>query len=867
VGFATAGLWKTTNNGVTFRDVFATYETSSIGDVAIAPSDPSIVWVGTGEVNNRQSSSFGAGIYKSVDGGESFVRMGLANAQSIARVVVHPSDPDVVWAAVNGHLFGPNEERGVYKTTDGGETGEKVLYVDENTGATDLVIHPTDPNVLFAATYQRRRTACCFVGGGPGSGIWRSSDGGDTWMRLEGNGLPRGTMGRIALAMTPADPNVVYAQIEVAADRETPLTDSERAEWEALDDDDELPPDPQWSGVWRSTDGGDTWEFRSNENGRPMYFSQIRVDPNDPETVYVVDQRVHKSTDGGRTFERLDGYGHVDQHALWINPDDSDHILIGNDGSVDRSYDQGETWESLRGWDVAQPYHASADMRRPYFVCTGLQDNGSWCGPSSVRSGPILPEDWYRVGGGDGFYTAVDPTNYEIVYSESQNGNLGRYDLSTGERVSIRPRGASQRFGSVNIVPAPPEGTEIRFNWNTPLVLSPHNPEVVYAGGNYFFRSMNRGDTWTMSEDLTKNVDRDQVEVMGVRNDVPRCSQLDRGQECNPSRNDGVSRYSTIVTIAESPIVPGLLWVGTDDGNVQLSRDGGASWTEVGRNVPGGTRQYYVSRVEASHHDPATAFVSIDGHRGDDLAPYVFVTHDYGETWQDISANLPEYGNVNTVRQDPRNADLLYAGTEFGFFVSMDGGLVWHRLMSGLGTTRIDDVFVHPRENDLVLATHGRGVQIMDDITPLQGMTSDVLASDAHLFTPREAVRWLQDTRRSRSVTGDRAWRGENAPPGTAIDFYLRDAEDDVEITITALATGEVFRNIEVEGVAGLNRVQWDLRGNPRQGGARQGFGGFGQGNRGPLADPGLYRVTLSVDGEEHSETVTVLEDVWLSQR
>ena len=870
VGFATGGLWKTTNNGTTFRPVFDSYGTHSVGDVAISPANPDIVWVGTGEANNRQSSSFGEGIYKSTDGGETFAHMGLRETQSISRVIAHPGDADVAWVAANGHLFGANPERGVFKTIDGGRTWNHTLIVDDDTGATDLVLHPTNPNTLFAATYQRRRTACCFVGGGPGSGIWRSDDGGDTWTRLSGNGLPQGTMGRIALATTPSDPDVVYAQIEVAADREEPLTQEERAELESLDDQDEpLPPDDQYNGIWRSTDGGATWEFRSNENGRPMYFSQIRVDPNDADVVYVVDQRVHKSVDGAETFERLDGYGHVDQHAMWINPANSNHLMIGNDGSVDVSYDQGETWEALRRWAMGQPYHASVDMRRPYYVCTGLQDNGSWCGPSGVRGGDILSEDWYRVGGGDGFYTAVDPTDHTVVYSESQNGNIRRVSLATGEGGSIRPRAPTDDSPRANIVPTPEVNTEIRWNWNTPFILSPHNPDVIYAGGNRLFRSLDRGDTWTMSPDLTTNLDRDRVEIMGQVNSLPRCNRMDRGEECILSRNDGVSRFSTMVSVAESPLVPGLLWVGTDDGNVQVSRDGGATWTEVGQNIPGGTMGYYVSRVEASYFDAATAYVSVDGHKSGDLHPFVYVTRDYGESWESIASNLPEYGNVNTVRQDPRNAQLLYAGTEFGFFVSLDEGGTWRPFMSGLPVVRIDDVLVHPRDGDLVLATHGRSVMIADDVTPLQQLTDEVMGEEVFLFEPREAVSWRQDPRMSRSVTGDKVLRGENAPTGTAIHYWLAEASGDVQLAVTDLATGELFRDLEPIGNSGINRVRWDLRGNRREGPPGGGGGGFqfGGGGQGPMAEPGLYRVTLTVDGREFGTTVRVLEDVWMDQR
>ena len=866
VAFSTAGLWKTANNGITFKPVFETHSTASVGAVAISDADADIVWVGTGEVNNRQSSSFGAGVYLSTDAGETFDLVGLEETQSISRILTHPTDPYVAWVAANGHLFGANEERGVYKTTDRGESWEKVLYLDENTGATDLVIDPSNPEVLFAATYQRRRTACCFVGGGPGSGIWHSSNGGEDWSRLEGNGLPNGTMGRIALATTQADPNIIYAQIEVAQDKEQSLSSEEAAEYERLAQEDALQADPQNNGIWRSTDKGSTWEFRSNENGRPMYFSQIRVDPMDSDLVYVVDQRVHKSTDGAQTFEILEGYGHVDQHAFWINPENSNHIMIGNDGSLDVSYDQGENWESFRNWEVGQPYHASVDMRRPYYVCTGLQDNGSWCGPSSVRGEQILSEDWYRVGGGDGFYTAVDHTDHQQLFSESQNGNIRRVNLETGEQTSIRPQPPRNDQDS-NISPIPSGDLEIRWNWNTPFMLSPHNQRIIFAGSNRLFKSLDQGRTWTMSPDLTKNVDKDEIEIMGQYNSLPRCRPWIRGEECILSRNDGVNQYSTIVSITESTLMPELLWVGTDDGNIQLSQDGGSTWTEVGTNIPGGTQNYYVSRVEASHADPATAYASLDGHRSDDLRPYIYMTNDFGETWTSIESDLPSFGNVRTIREDPKNRDLLYAGTEFGFYISINGGDNWHQFMSNLGTTRIDDVIIHPRDSDLILATHGRSVQIMDDITPLQDLNARILETDVHLFEPREAVLWKQDRRFSRSVTGAKTWQGRNAPQGTNISYYLKDGTDGtVSITITDLRTGEMFREIEGSQNQGLNRVMWDLRGTapPIEENVNRGF--FGQ-NQAPIAQPGTYRVTLEVNGENLSQLVDVLEDVWMDER
>jgi photosystem II stability/assembly factor-like uncharacterized protein len=710
-------------------------------------------------------------------------------------------------------------------------------------------------------------------------------------------------MGRIALDFAKSNPNMLYAQIEVAPDKEpvepapqggggggggrgggTGCPQGEIIAQGGRGGQQQRPqPDDQCSGVWRSNDKGRSWQFVSNHNIRPMYFSQIRVDPTDENVVYTGGVSAYKSTDGGRTWRQLQGFGHVDHHAIWINPLDSRHVMLGNDGSIDVSYDGAETWESLRTWAVGQPYYVSVDMRRPYFVCTGLQDNGTWCGPSSVRSGPIIKEDWYGVGGGDGFYTAIDPTDWTIVYSESQNGNINRYNLRTGEQQSIRPRepGGGGRGGrggggggglaadqQGNIVPEPPAGTRIRWNWNTPFILSPHNASVVYAGANHLFKSYDRGNAWTMSPDLTKAIDRDARDHMGLAASMPSCGRLRQGP-CILSRNDGTNVWGTIVSISESPIVPGLLWVGTDDGNIQISRDGGATWTDAGVNVPGGTREYYVSRVEASRHDPATAYASLDGHRHDDLRPYVYVTRDYGSTWTSISGNLPAMGNVNTVRQDPKNRNLLYAGTEFGFFVSVDEGATWKRFMNNLPVVRVDDILVHPRDNDLVLATHGRSIQVMDDISPLQQLTDEILAGDAHLFEPRDAVLWKNDRTRSRAVTGTKNFRGENAPAGTIISYYLRAAPSgDVRLTITDLRTGTTFRNLTAPKEAGVNRVEWNLRSNPPP--APQGQqvgGGFGGGNQGQLAEPGIYRVTLSVAGRDYVQDVVVLEDVWMMER
>lgn len=903
VGFATGGLWKTVNNGTTWTPVFDTYSTHSIGDIGIAPSNPEVVYVGTGEPNNRQSSSFGDGMYKTTDGGQTFTAIGLRETQSIARVIVHPRDPNTAWVAAVGHLFGPNPDRGVYKTTDGGATWSKVLYIDENTGATDLIIHPRDPNTLYAAMYTRRRTAWGFASGGPENGIYKSTNGGQSWQKVTGNGLPRGVTGRIALDWSRSNPGVIYAQIEVGPSAEPIQAGTRSAGAQGgggggggggFGQQQNLPPDDQVSGIWRSSDGGRSWQFRSNENQRPMYFSQIRVDPNDENTVFVGGVNAQKSTDGARTFKGLQGMGHVDHHAIWINPSNSRHVMYGNDGSVDVSWDGGDTWESLRTWAVGQPYHASVDMKRPYTVCTGLQDNGSWCGPSSVRSGPILLQDWYRVGGGDGFYSAIDPTDPNILYSESQNGNINRLDLRAGTSTSIRPR-APQRGpdggvnfggpggGAPNVFPPPEPGTVFRWNWNTPIQISPHDASTIITGANRLFISRDRGATWWTSGDLTRSVNRDDREILGLKGSLPSCNRQ-RSGTCINAKNDGVSFYGTIISVAQSHISADVIWVGSDDGNVQVTRDGGQTFTEVGRNIPGGTREYYVSRVEPSYFELGTAFVSLDGHRHDDLKPYIYMTRDFGATWTPITGNLPAVGNVNSIRQDPRNKDLLYAATEYGFFASLDEGRSWQRFMTNLPVVRVDDVIIHPRDNDLVLSTHGRSVWIMDDISALQQLTPSVLQQDVALLEPRNAVRWKEDIRMRRSVTGHKNFEGENAPAGTAISYYLKNAASDVKVTIRDLGSGGFVRTIEGGRLAGLNRVQWNLCSDtrPLQPGQGGGFGGGGGGGNdcgggfggggggqgarvGTLAAPGAYLVTLTVDGREFTRTVTVLEDAWMN--
>jgi photosystem II stability/assembly factor-like uncharacterized protein len=911
VGYATGGIWKTVNNGTTWTPIFDEYPVSSIGDIELALSNPNIIYVGTGEPNNRQSSSFGGGVYKSTDGGLKFEYMGLKDTQSIAKVVVHPKDPNIVYVAAVGHLFGPNAERGVFKSTDGGKTWTNTKFIDNDTGFIDLVMHPTDPNTLFAASYQRRRQPWGFNGGGPGSGIWRTNDAGKTWTRLMGSGLPTTPIiGRIGLNFSRSKPTTIYAQLEVGPsggtgagvnDDGTLVPPGGRGGGGGGRGGEAPAPDPTKSGVWRSDDGGKSWKFMSNNNNRPMYYSKIRVDPSNPDIVYTTGASAYKSVDGGKTFNVMGGQSHSDHHALWINPRNGQHLIIGNDGGVDISYDQGTTWEELSLAALGQFYGISVDMRKPYYVCGGLQDNGSWCGPSAVRSAAgIMNADWYRTGGGDGFYTANDPRDWTIIYTESQDGATNRYDLKTGQSRSIRPtppftppptppaaaaappeaqgRGAAapavqpaggggrggRGAGPGNVVPPPPPGTYYRFYWSTPFMLSHHDPSTVYLGGDRLFKSTTRGDTWTASPDLTKNIGRNDRPIMGVAGTAPMAS-----------KHDGAASYSNIVTLGESPLVPGIVWVGTNDGNVQVSRDGGATWKNVVDNIinaKGGVPpETHVSRVEPSAFDAGTCYVSFDGHRTDDHKPYVFVTRDFGQTWASLAANLP-VGNVNVIKEDPKNRNLLYVGTEYGFYISLTGGKEWKRFMTGLPVVRVDDVLVHPRDNDLVLGTHGRSIWIIDDITPLQQMTDAITTSDAHLFAVRKATAWVNDITKANGLSADKHFRGANPQGGTAISYYLKAAASgDVKITISD-STGRVVRELDGTKDAGLNRVQWNLGPTPvlggRFGGGGGGGGRGGRGGRGvpftvaqTAVEPGTYVVKLAVGGQELMTSVQVEAD------
>ncbi|MFQ6045549.1 MAG: WD40/YVTN/BNR-like repeat-containing protein [Gemmatimonadales bacterium] len=859
VGTASGGLWKTENHGASWTPLFDDQPTASIGDVTLAPSNPNIVWVGTGEPQNRQSSPWGNGVYRSTDAGRTWKHMGLEETRHIGRIVIHPTNPDIVFVAAAGHLWGPNPQRGIYRTRDGGATWKLVLYVDDNTGAIDLAMDPGDPNTLFAAMYQRRRTGFGFNGGGPGSGIYRTLDGGESWHELT-EGLPEGDKGRIGLDVYRRDGNLVYAVVEA-----DPRDPTRRRFGQPSG------PRERKSGVFRSTDRGETWERMSETNPRPMYYSQIRIDPNNPERIYVLGTQLFVSDDGGKTF-RDDGAAtiHVDHHALWIDPSDSDHLLIGNDGGVAASFDGAATWHMYLNLAIGQFYQIGVDTRDPYYVCGGLQDNSSWCGPSRTFSRyGIRNGDWFDVWGGDGFYNLIDPDDPTILFTESQGGNLGRVDLTTGEGARIRP------------VPRPQPGEngeerEYRWNWNTPIVISSHNSSTIYMGANVLLRSRDRGQSWEeMSPDLTKQLDRKELEIMGVK-----------GSEPVMSANDGISSYGNITSISESPLNAQVIYVGTDDGNVQVTRDGGATWSQVSSRISSLPERTYVSRLVASKHAEGRVYATFDGHRNDDYAAYAYVSEDFGQRWQRITKGLPQGWSVNVIAEHHGNPDLLFLGNEVGVYFSTDRGRQWTRLKNNLPTVPVDDIVIHPRTNDLVVGTHGRSIWILPDITPLEQLSPELLAADAHLFEVPDAT--MCSIRGGWPFLGP-SYQAANPPVGAMIRYYLRedlepaepavaeggpgrrtrsergaqDGEEEpkVELVITD-ARGERVRDLEGPTKAGIRQVVWDLRMNPafeREEG-EEGGSFFGP-PRPPRVLPGTYTARLEVGGKTYTTEIAVHGD------
>jgi len=869
---AAGGILKSVNGGTTWETLFDKEAVSTVGDVAVAPSNPQIVWAGSGESNNRQSSSWGNGVYKSMDAGKTWKNMGLAETHHIARVVIHPTNPDIVWVAATGKLWSANSERGVYKTTDGGKTWAHVLKVNEDTGATELVVDTESPSVLYAAMYQRRRAVFGFNGSGQHSALYKSIDGGETWAMIT-RGMPYSTenaptprpenlleTGRISIAIYPKNTDVVYATIEHAT-----------------------------GGVYRSTDKGETWTKMAEIAAvpRPMYFSKLKVDPNNDQRLWLAGVALQYSEDGGRTWTgNFSRAPHADTHGIWINPNDSNHVIQGNDGGINISYDRGRTWDYSNTVPLGTFYEVGVDNSLPYKVCGGLQDNNTWCGPSmTTNTQGISNSDWYTIGGGDGFFAQPDPNDPDIVYGESQDGNLFRRNVKSGESKQIRPREE--------------EGEKrYRFQWNSPILISSYDSNTIYYGGNFLFKSTDRGDNWIKigNIDLTTNVDRNTLPIMGK---VP--------DRFTRSRHDGVQQYPSITTVSESPINRNVVWAGTDDGNLQITRDG-QTWKNVVDKVPGVPKGTYVSRVVASRAGEGSAFVTFDGHRMGDFKVYVFATSDFGETWRSIASNLPQNnGIVSVIREHHRNSNLLFVGTEYGMFISYDRGGKWTRFHMNLPTVPVDDILIHPRENDLILATHGRSIWIMDDITALEQMNDSVLGSDVHLFDPRRSVMWR--TWNNKPLTSDKMFYGQNPPNGAMINFYLKEPLADRQaVTITIQdASGQTMRTQnctrpqpaptpgaggpggggpgggggqfgggggggqQCTANKGLNRWVWDMRqrpagagpaaGGPGGGGGGGGFGGGGIANLGFRVDPGVYTVKIKLGDKEMSKSFQVIDD------
>jgi photosystem II stability/assembly factor-like uncharacterized protein len=900
---ATGGVWKTTNNGTTWQPVFDREGSGSIGAMAVSESDPNVVWVGTGEANASSYSSWGDGVYKSTDAGKTWTHTGLRNTHHIGRIVIDPRTPDVVYVASVGHLWGPSAERGLFKTTDGGKTWLKTLYVSDDVGVVDVVMDPSDNKTLYAAAYGRRADRfddfdSMGISVLQGSGIYKTTDAGGTWQRSSA-GLPPDRLGRIGIAVSPTRPNILYANVERApfnvklsgpdVERIRQLLDSDAdpgpAEIQRIRGivDDRTPQGEAGTavvvglsrtqqiqlrtllnqgdldtggGVFRSDDTGRTWRRTNPVNERASYYSQIRVDPKDSELVYALFVRTWISTDGGTTFSQTEwafssyltgNYIHGDFHAMWIDPTNSNHLIVGSDGGLYTSYDRGATWEA-HPMPTGQFAAVAVDMRKPYFIYGGLQDNGSWAGPSATRhrSG-ITDSDWFKLGGADGAYVSVDPTDNATVYTESQYANISRLDLKTGRRKAIRP--------------SAPEGEPpVRFNFITPFIMSPHDSRTLYIGAQRLYRTTNRADTWTpISPDLTKG---------------------------RPSPETGEG--ATITAIAESPMTQGVLYVGTDDGNLQVSRDGGKTWVNVADRVPGlpkdsaGRSKSWVNRLEASHFDAGTVYASFDAHRDDDFAVYLYRTRDFGERWESIGTNLPEGSPVRVIREDPKNPNLLFAGTERGAWVSVDGGRRWLPLMNALPTVRVDDMVIHPRDAELVAGTHGRSVYVMD-ISPLQQLTSAVLSSPVHLFDPKPVTLLDIDVTRNRGASGARPVSAPNpysalasdsdtsgaAPSGATIDYWLSMGTDQRVRVVIRDAEGHTVRELTGSSDPGLNCAAWDLRQASlaplpswRRVGSNDSVHLSRETSRpGRLVEPGDYRVRLEIGAMVEERVLRVEPD------
>lgn len=808
VGLGTGGVMKTSNNGGSFDAVFEKEAVAAIGAIAVAPSNAKHVWVGTGEANDRNSSSWGNGVYHSIDGGGSWTNAGLKDSKTIARIAVSPTDTNTVWVAVMGDLWTHSGERGLYRTTDGGKSWKLVLSGSGNyskyVGCGDVAVDPADPKNVYAAMYARHRTPWSFsygtacTDGKDLGGIFKSTDGGSTWKKL-GTGLP-GKTGRIGLDVYRKNPKIVYAVIQ-----------SDEGGTSDIDD-----VHSKSGGVFRSEDGGGTWTRTSNLDPRPFYFSQIRIDPSDDNRIYVLGFMLHVSEDGGKSFrEEYSDKVHPDCHALAVDWRYPKHLLLGTDGGIYQTFSGGKGWDHLNRIAAGEFYRVTADMSTPYRIAGGLQDNVNWVGPSRTNTKEgICNGDWINIGGGDGFYCVFDPTDSNIVYAESQEGYVHRVNLANGEFKGLRPQPAEGQTG-------------FRFHWNSPLIGSKHEKGALYLAGNRVFKLTAHGEKWSViSPDLSA---QDPSKIMTV--------------------GSGAENYGVVYTLSESPLKPGLLWAGTDDGKLWLTEDDGARWTDLTGHLPGPAKGQWISRIEASSHQATVAYLAVDAHRTGNYAPLAYRTEDGGKSWQSVSANLPEDGPVKLVREDPFNENLLYAGTEFGMFVSINKGKSWVKF-GELPTVAVDDILIHPRERDLIIATHGRSLYIVDDIRPLEDFTADVRKADAYFFTPRPA-RGSFLLPGFADWNGSCAFRGANPPDGAILTCYVKEyTGDPVKFSISN-AAGQSIASLSLPGVPGFSRTIWDLK---MAKDLLNDYGGEGQ----KFIKPGEYTVEMSHGKTKQTQKLVV---------
>lgn len=802
---AGGGVWKTINGGITFNVVFDKGGSVSMGSVSVCQGKPDVVFIGTGEVSSRNSVAWGDGVYKSVDAGKTWTHVGLRDTKHIGKVIVHPNDPNTVVVGALGHLWGPNKERGVYRSTDGGKTWQNTLFIDENTGIVDMAANPKNPNELLAAAWQRRRKAYNFEGGGAGSGLYKSTDGGKSWRKIS-KGLPQGPLGRIGLSYFEANPKVVIATVE-----RPPIGD--------LKNPGETP--VASGGIFKSVDGGESWKRLSILNPRAFYFSVPRQDPVDENRIYIPGVSLAYSDDGGKSFRTADASFHSDVHDFWIDPRDNNHVLVATDGGLYQSRDRCEVWEMLDRMPIGQFYDVHFDMRKPYWVYGGLQDNGSWGSPTQTVRNGIGPWDAVNLSGGDGFHVQVDPEDFNWVFSESQGGSLQRTFQRTGNGRFARPTA--------------PRGETYRFNWSSPILLSPHSSKTVYFGGNRLFRSTDRGVNWApISPDLTTN-DREKQKV-GLNSVSPEATSAEN--------------HCTIITISESPMTPGLIYVGTDDGLVQVTSDNGATWTDVTKNIPDLPANTWCSRVTASGHVANRVYATFDGHRNNDYKAHVYVSEDKGATWKKLSSAMPENESCYVITEGLDNPNLLFVGTEMGLWISTDRGEKWTKFKNeGFPTVAVHDAEIHPRERDLILATHGRSIYTMD-ISVLEDMTDENMRDDVFVAAPQNVYLLGRTNSDADAVAHPMI---PNTAGQARIFFWTKSAPKEKPTVRIERADGSSVTLLTAEIKAGIQSVVWRVSAG-RGGGGR---GGGGAANNGS----GDYRIVLTVDGKTYITSIRV-EDI-----